>query len=156
MQNLEAGTQARSTAANFVRGVQMEARRKGILFVCEDATMLDVRQMLLERVGYTVWPTNSMDEASAIAQRTCPDMLLMEDSYLDSSLEASAQVVKDVCPEIIAVVLAPYFAVRQTSESVIDRFIARDQGPDLLLAQIDELFREKDIQGNSTATSSAS
>ena len=32
-------------------GVHMQTRRKGILFVCEDATMLEVRPMLLERAG---------------------------------------------------------------------------------------------------------
>lgn len=50
----------------------MQTRRRGILFVCEDETMLEVRQMLLERFGYKVWPTTSMDDASAIAKRSCP------------------------------------------------------------------------------------
>lgn len=128
----------------------MQSRGKGILFVCEDTTMLEVRQMLLERVGYTVWPTNSMDKASTIAEQHCPDMLLMENGYSNSDLEVSAKGVKAVCPEIITVVLAPYFAVRYGSDGVIDRFIARDQGPDQLLSQIAEVFREKGPEGSAT------
>jgi DNA-binding NtrC family response regulator len=120
----------------------MQTRRKGILFVCEDATMLEVRPMLLERAGYKVWPTDSIEAATAIAQENSPDMFLMENGYPNPNLEIAAEKVKRVCPDILSVVLAPYFAVRDTSHGVIDRFIARDQGPDLLLCQIAELLRE--------------
>jgi CheY-like chemotaxis protein len=142
MQNLEFANEQLLTTAPTYAGVNMQVDRKGILFVCEDATMLEVRQMLLERVGYTVWPTKSMAEASAIAEQNCPDMLLIEDGYQNSDLEQAAARVKDVCPQVIAVVLAPYFAVR-SSQGFVDCFVARDQGPDLLLAQIEELFQEK-------------
>jgi DNA-binding NtrC family response regulator len=134
----------------------MQTRRKGILFVCEDATMLEVRQILLERFGYKVWPTTSLDDARTIARLSCPDMLLMENSYYpQGDTEHLAENVKKVCPQIIAVVLAPYFAVRDTSHSAVDRFVARDDSPDLLLAQIQELLEPKAKGGSSAANSSA-
>ncbi len=133
----------------------MQVNRKAILFVCEDATILEVRQMLLERVGYTVWPTRLTEQASAIAEQKCPDMLLMEDGYLNPHFEQAAAKVKDVCPEIIAVMLAPYFAVRGSSHSIIDRFVARDQGLDLLLAQIADLFHERSGEKHDRSQTSA-
>lgn len=134
----------------------MQTRRKGILFVCEDATMLEVRQMLLERFGYEVWPTTSMHDASVIARRTCPDMLLMENShYPGGDLERLVASVKRACPKMIAVVLAPYFAVRDSSNSAIDRFVARDDAPDSLLAQIQELLEMRTSGDPDTSRSSA-
>jgi DNA-binding NtrC family response regulator len=122
----------------------MRSSTKSILFVCEDATMLEVRQLLLERVGYKVWPTNSLRDAQLIAQDTCPDLLLFEDGYPTGNSEQLANSVKSVCPRIIAVALTPYWAVKNASHSAIDKFLARDESPDLLLAQIDELFQQGD------------
>ena len=69
-------------------------------------------------------------------------MLLMENGYPNPNLEIAAEKVKRVCPDIYRLFSPQYFAVRDTSHGVIDRFIARDQGPDLLLCQIAELLRE--------------
>lgn len=134
----------------------MQPRRKRILFLCDDATMREIRQMLFERVGYIVWSTDSMDEATTIAQMHRPDMLLMDSGYPTLDLEASATKVKNICPAIIAVVLAPYFAVRDTSRSTIDCFVARDQGPDLLLSQIAELLTETGTEDSRAKSVSAS
>lgn len=116
---------------------------KAILCLCHDETMLQVRQMLLEHVGYRVWPTSSVKEATVLAENICPDMLLMDNNYPGVNLEQVAQQVKQICPEVIAVVLSPYFSVRDSSQTAVDRFVPRDEGPDALIARIEELFEQR-------------
>ncbi len=124
-------------------GVYMQQRRRAILCLCHDATMLQLRQMLLERFGYKVWPTSSVADATLLAKNICPDMLLMDNNYPGVNLEQVAQRVKDVCPEVITVVLSPYFAVHDSSRTAVDRFVPSDEDPDALAARIEELFEEK-------------
>ena len=121
----------------------MQPRRKAILCLCHDATMLLLRRMLLEHFGYKVWPTSSVEDATALAESICPDMLLMDNNYPGVSLEQVAQQVKEVCPEVIAVVLSPYFAVHDSSQTAVDRFVPRDEEPDALIERIEELFAER-------------
>ncbi len=122
-------------------GVYMEPRRKAILCLCYDTTMLKVRQMLLEHFGYTVWPTHSVEEATAVASDRCPDMLLMDNNHPGVDLEQVAQQVKSACPTLIAVVLAPYYyGSRDGTAGAVDCFVAKDDGPDALISQINNLL----------------
>ncbi len=121
----------------------MQPRRKAILCLCHDATMLHLRRMLLEHFGYKVWPTSSVEDATVLAESICPDMLLMDNNYPGVSLERVAERVKEVCPEVIAVVLSPYFAVHDSSQTAVDRFVPRDEEPDALIERIEELFAER-------------
>lgn len=125
----------------------MRSRRKAILCLCHDATMLQVRQMLLEHFGYKVWPTSSVEDATVLAGNLCPDMLLMDNNYPGVNLEQVAEQVKQVCPEVIAVVLSPYFAVHDSSQTAVDRFVPRDEDPDALVARIEEVFEQKSRGG---------
>ena len=130
----------------------MQQRRKAILCLCHDATMLQLRQMLLEHFGYKVWPTSSVEDATVLAENICPDMLLMDNNYPGVNLEQVAQQVKEVCPEVIAVVLSPYFAVHDSSQTAVDRFVPGDEDPDALVARIEELFEERS-RGNEVSPS---
>ncbi len=121
----------------------MQPRRRAILCLCHDATMLQVRQMLLEHFGYKVWPTRSVEDATSLAGNICPDMLLMDHNYPGVDLEHVAQQVKRACPEVITVVLSPYFAIHNSSDTAVDRFVPRDEEPDALVARIEELFAQK-------------
>jgi CheY-like chemotaxis protein len=127
-------------------------RRKAILCLCHDAIMLRVRQMLLEHFGYKVLPTESVEDATAIAVDNCPDMLLMDNSYPGINFEQVAERIKKDCPGMLAVVLSPLFAVRDSAQTAIDRFLARDEGPDSLRANLEELFA---TQGDGDAATSA-
>lgn len=126
-------------------------RRKAILCLCHDAVMLRVRQMLLEHFGYEVWPTESIEDAAAIAVDSCPDMLLMDYSYPRVNLEQVAERIKKACPGILAVVLSPFFGVRRSPQTAVDRFLAQNDGPDALRANLEELFATQ--RGGDTATS---
>jgi CheY-like chemotaxis protein len=121
----------------------MQRRRKAILCLCHDATMLQLRRMLLEHFGYQVWPTSSVEDATILAGNICPDMLLMDNNYPGVNLEQVAEQVKQVCPAVIAVVLSPYFAVHDSSQTAVDRFVPRYEEPDMLIARIEELFEER-------------
>jgi DNA-binding NtrC family response regulator len=118
----------------------MQPSRKGILCLCHDETMLQLRQMLLERFGYKVWSTSSVEDAKNIAVDSCPDMLLMDHNYPGVDSEKVAEQLKKSCPELIAVVLSPYFSVRNASHSAVDRFVPRDEAPDAMIERIEELF----------------
>lgn len=147
MHNLEfAPEKVTDMTAAINPGVYMEPRRKAILCLCYDTNMLQVRQMLLEHFGYTVLPTTSVEDAKSLAEGQCPDMLLMDHSYPDVDFEHLAQQVKNVCPEVITVVLSPFYSVHNGSKSAIDRFVAKDEGPDALISQIEELFDEGSSQ----------
>ena len=118
----------------------MQTHRKAILCLSDDATVLRVRQMVFERFGYKVWSTNSLEDVNRIAQSKRPDMLLMDNSFPGADPEQIAERVKSVCPDLVAVVLTPMFAVHNASESAVDRFVARDESTDLMVAQIQELL----------------
>jgi len=122
--------------------VDTQPRGKAILCLSGDVTMLRVRRMLLERFGYKVWSTNSVEDVDVIARTNCPDMLLMDNSLPDVNFEQIAERAKTVCPDLVAVLLMPFFAVHNASNSPIDRFVARDDAPDLMIAQIQELLHE--------------
>jgi DNA-binding NtrC family response regulator len=124
-------------------GVYMRTGRRAILCLCHDTDMLQVRGMLLEHFGYHVLSTSSVEDAKVAAKASCPDMLLMDNSYPGIDVEQVARQVKTICPSMLAVVLSPYFGVRAASRGCIDRFVARDEGPDVLIAQIEELFEER-------------
>ena len=123
-------------------GGYMPIRRKAILCLCDDSSMLQVRRMLLERVGYTVLPSSSVEDVKSMVLNECPDMLLMDNSH--PGIEQLAKQVKSICPEVITVVLSPYFGVRHDSRDAgIDRFVAKDDGPGVWISQIDELFDKR-------------
>jgi CheY-like chemotaxis protein len=115
-------------------------RRKAILCLCHDAIMLQVRQMLLEHFGYEVWATESVEDAAAIAVDSCPDMLLMDNSYPGVNLEQVAERIKKDCPGMLAVVLSPLFGGRRPTPAAVDYFLAQNDGPDALRANLEELF----------------
>ncbi len=118
----------------------METRRKAILCLCHDSSMLKVRRLLLEHFGYNVLTTSSAEDAKSVAEQECPDMLLMDNGD-GTDYEEVAMQIKAVCPEVITVVLSPYFRVARNGKlSSIDRFVVNDDGPDALIAQIRELF----------------
>jgi CheY-like chemotaxis protein len=124
-------------------GVYMQERRKAILCLCYDRDMLQVRQMLLEHFGYQVLPTSSVEDAKTVAGDSCPDMLLMDSSHPGIDFEHVAEQVKRVCPTVLTVVLSPYYGVRPGPSGCVDRFVAKDDGPDILIAQIEELFQQR-------------
>lgn len=122
----------------------METRRKAILCLSHDSKMLQVRRMLLEHFGYTVLSANSVDDARNVVQDQCPDMLLMDNSYPGIDFDQVAEQVKQVCPRVITVVLSPYYYRGSNgSGNYVDRFVDKDDGPDVLLSQIEELFGQK-------------
>src|SRR5580658_2260764 len=90
-------------------GAYMQTHRKAILCLSYDTNMLQVRQMLLEHFGYRVFPSSSVEDAKAVAERQCPDMLLMDNTHPEMDLEEVATAVKRACPGVIAVVLSPYY-----------------------------------------------
>ncbi len=124
-------------------GVYMHERRKAILCLCYDRDMLQVRRMLLEHFGYQVLPTSSVEDAKTLAGDSCPDMLLMDSNHPGIDFEQVAEQVKRVCPTMLTVVLSPYYGVRPGSSGCVDRFVAKDDGPNVLIAQIAELFEQR-------------
>lgn len=121
--------------------VNMVSNPKAILCLCPDANMLQVRRMLLEHFGYVVLPSTSPEDARNLAENQCPDMLLMDNGDPEMDYKHLAEQVKSICPDVITVVLAPYYRVtRNGSDKLIDRFVAKDDGPDALIAEIQDLF----------------
>jgi DNA-binding NarL/FixJ family response regulator len=119
----------------------MQSDPKAILCLCYDTHVLEIRRMLLEHFGYRVFPTHTAEDAKHLAENKCPDMLLMDNSDPAVDYERLAQEVKNICPDVITVVLSPYYRVyRNGSMGPIDRFVVKDDGPDALLEQIEELF----------------
>lgn len=120
----------------------MEVRPKAILCLCHDTELLQVRRMLLEHFGYFVLPSSSVDHARQVAETECPDMLLMDNSDSDLDFEELAKEVKQLCPDTITVLLSPYYRIaRNGSLASIDRFVMKDEGPDMWIGQIAELLR---------------
>lgn len=121
--------------------VNMLGNPKAILCLCPDANMLQIRRMLLEHFGYVVLPSTSAEDARNVAEHQCPDMLLMDNGDPEMDYQQIARQVKKVCPDVITVVLAPYYRVsRNGADKLIDRFVAKDDGPDTLIAEIQDLF----------------
>ncbi len=141
MHNLEQAPEEAVMTAAMHPGAYMEPNRKAILCLCYDTNMLEVRRLILERFGYKVFPSSSVEHAKNIAEYECPDMLLIDNSHPEIDFEQIALQVKQVCPEVIAVVLSPYYYVaRHGASGVIDRFVPKDDGPSALISQIEELF----------------
>jgi response regulator RpfG family c-di-GMP phosphodiesterase len=152
MHNLEiAPEETVMTTTTTYPGAYMQSHHKAILCLCYDSNVLQVRRMVLERFGYKVFPSSSVEDAKTVAEDQCPDMLLMDNSYPEVDFEQVARQVKQICPETIAVVLSPYYyGARNGASGAIDRFLVRDDGPDALILQIEELFGE---HGPSAASS---
>jgi CheY-like chemotaxis protein len=110
--------------------------------------MLQVRQMLLEHFGYKVFPTCSVEDAAQVAVNECPDMLLLDNGNPEIDFEQVARQVKRACPDMIAVVLSPYYYAPRRGRGAIDRFVATDDGPDALISEIEELFGEQAHRGS--------
>jgi CheY-like chemotaxis protein len=142
MDSLAFATKATTMTTAISPGVYMETRRKEILCLCYDRSMLQVRQMLLEHFGYVVVPTTSLDNARDLVKNRCPDMLLMDNNDSGADFEQLATHVKRICPEVITVMLSPYFY--SGNGGAIDRVVSKDDGPDVLLSQIHELLSDDD------------
>jgi CheY-like chemotaxis protein len=122
-------------------GVYIHTHRKAILCLSYDTNMLQVRQMLLEHFGYKVFPSSTVEDAKNVAERQCPDMLLMDTTHPEIDFEEVATQVKRACPSVIAVVLSPYYYGPQyPAAGAVDGFVVKDDGPDALISQIEELF----------------
>ncbi|MGA2902599.1 MAG: hypothetical protein ABSD98_02110 [Candidatus Korobacteraceae bacterium] len=103
--------------------------------------MLQIRQMLLEHFGYVVLPTGSVEEAKSIAEDRCPDLLLMDSNHPEVDPEQVAMQVKGKCPGLIAVMLSPYFyGGAKATRGAIDRVVTSNDGPDVLISQIEDLL----------------
>ena len=119
----------------------MMHRSKAILCLCHDRDLLIIRRMLLEHFGYSVLSTTSAEDARDMAEEQCPDMLLMDNGDPSVDYAELAEQVKKICPEVITVVLSPYYRLSNTGAvGSVDRFVAKDDGPDALIAQIRELL----------------
>jgi len=119
----------------------MAHRSKAILCLCHDRDLLVIRRMLLEHFGYSVLSTTSAEGVRAMAEQQCPDMLLMDNGDPGVDYAHLAEQVKKICPEVITVVLSPYYRLsNRGAGSAVDRFVAQDDGPDALIAQIRELL----------------
>jgi CheY-like chemotaxis protein len=129
----------------------MEPQRKAILCLCYDTNMLQIRRMLLEHFGYRVLPTTSVEAAKSLARDECPDMLLLDNSHPEIDFEQVALQVKQSCPRMLTVVLSPYYHGRKQTNGVIDRFVPKDDGPGVLISQIEELFGDG-VSGGDTAS----
>jgi CheY-like chemotaxis protein len=126
----------------------MQPRSKEILCLCYDSNMLQVRRMLLEHFGYIVSSATSTDDVKDMIQEHCPDMLLMDNNDSDGDFEQLAEQVKGICPDVITVMLSPYYyGSRSGARESIDRIVAKDDGPDALLAHIEELLG-KEVKEN--------
>ena len=126
----------------------MTQRTKAILCLCHDNTMLLIRRMLLEHFGYVVLPTTSAEHAKSLVEQQCPDMLLMDNGDPAVDWRKLAEQVKKICPAVITVVLAPYYSASNSGvPTSVDKFVAKDDGPDALIAQIRELFGGPEEQG---------
>jgi DNA-binding NtrC family response regulator len=126
----------------------MQSRSKEILCLCYDSNMLQVRRMLLEHFGYLVSSATTTDDAKGMIQEHCPDMLLMDNNDSDADFEQLAEQVKGICPDLITVMLSPYYyGSRGPTRESIDRIVAKDDGPDALLAHLEELFA-KEVKEN--------
>lgn len=131
-------------------GVYMQTHRKAILCLSYDTNMLQVRQMLLEHFGYRVFPSSSVEDAKAFARSQCPDMLLMDNTHPEMDLEEVATAVKRACPGVLAVVLSPYYyGPNNGATRAVDRFVVKDDGPDALISQIEQLFGEQERANDS-------
>jgi CheY-like chemotaxis protein len=120
----------------------MEDVSKAILCLCDDALMLQVRRLVLEHFGYRVWSADTLENARDIAKAVCPDMVLMDNNFQGLDIERVAEQVKGVCPNVIAVVLTPYYSVRNAKHGAVDHFVARDEEPDSLVAHLRDLLDE--------------
>jgi CheY-like chemotaxis protein len=119
----------------------MAHRSKAILCLCHDRDLLLIRRMLLEHFGYSVLSTTSAEDAREMAEQQCPDMLLMDNGDPGVDYADLAEQVKRICPEVITVVLSPYYRLSNTGgNDSVDRFVAKDDGPDALISQIKELL----------------
>jgi CheY-like chemotaxis protein len=107
--------------------------------------MLQVRQMLLEHFGYVVYPTTSLETAKLLVRDRCPDMLLMDNNDSGVDFDQLAKQVKRICPDVITVMLSPYYY--SGNGGAIDRVVSKDDGPDVLMSQIEELLGEGGREG---------
>jgi len=125
----------------------MSQRPKAILCLCHDSNMLLIRRMLLEHFGYSVLSTTSAEDARNLAEQQCPDMLLMDNGDPEVDFRTLAEQVKSVCPTVITVVLSPCYRLSgHDALHSVDRFVAKDDGPDALIAQIQELLGDTNDQ----------
>jgi CheY-like chemotaxis protein len=127
----------------------MGTEPKAILCLCHDATILQVRRLLLERFGYTVLPVDSADAATTVAGNRCPDMFIMDHSFPGEHYEEVTGRVKKVCPEVITLVLSPFFTIGNSRTSSVDRFVSREDAPDSLIASVRELLSEREARDKS-------
>lgn len=96
-----------------------------------------------------------MDDAKDMIQEHCPDMLLMDNNDSDCDFEQLAEQVKGICPDVITVMLSPYYyGSRGGAGESIDRIVAKDDGPDALLAHIEELLG-KEVKENAASKRAA-
>ena len=123
----------------------MQPRPKEILCLCYDRNMLQVRQMLLEHFGYVVLATDSLDDAKTMVEDRCPDMLLMDNNDSGTDFERLAEQIKGSCPEVITVMLSPYYY--SGNSDAIDRVVSKDDGPGALLLQLEELLGDEEGEG---------
>lgn len=122
----------------------MRTERKAILCLCHDTTILEVRRLLLEHFGYTVWPVDSAEAATTVAGTHCPDMFIMDHSFPGEHYEQVTGRVKNVCPDVITLVLSPFFTIGNSRTTSVDRFVSREDAPDSLLASVRELLSQRE------------
>ena len=133
----------------------MHSKRKEILCVCQDELTLQVRQMLLEHFGYKVLTSDSAGKMHIILRQACPDMLLLDTSDPELDWQELTFKAKNICPDILSVVLTADYGRLHNAHESVDRFLRLDGPREEWLSGIESLFARQTnggAQASSTTT----
>jgi CheY-like chemotaxis protein len=122
----------------------MSSVDKAIVCLCHDAMTLRARQLLLEHFGYKVLPAEYFNQLANLLHKQCPDMLLMDNCYPGLDYETAAEKAKRICPQILAVVLAPDDGDEFTQHSAVDHFLRLSDSREQWLSELRELFANRE------------
>ena len=109
-----------------------------VLCVDDEASGLKLRQLILESKGYLVSTVRTASEALALFKSRDFDVVVTDHLLGRETGTAMAATMKRLRPHVPIVVLSGTTEVPEDIE-IVDAFISKAEGPDILLRKLDEL-----------------
>ena len=116
--------------------------RLSVLLIDDEAAGLQLRKLVLESTGYTVFSTSDSDEALSLFRRHDVDIVVTDHLLGRSTASDLASEIRRSKPYVPIVSLSG----TSNSEEVLeyaDYFISKGDGPHVLMATLDQIKREK-------------
>ena len=120
--------------------VESKSKKKVILCIDDDQSVLECESEFLTTFGYTVLTAPSGDEGLKLASKNCVDVVIVDYCMPQMNGQEVAIEMRRLRPQVTIIMLSGSVAVPQEAVNTVDAFVRKDRLASQLLQAIEANF----------------